>query len=598
MVQIINNKQLFSYQSDRNLVELKQDGTAAKVKNYIGATQDTSYQRVGKGVLCLFATVMSLGLGLFSEHLRDGWRQALLGKRIYRVMLPNMKSATATTNFVAANALSPSPSPANSPAKSAYEQDTDILLTELQSKKTLTTTVGTTLYTLTSGYVEKELEISSRAWRYSYRFQRNENGLTFLDLTPSDEGKKKIQQAVEQCIKEIKASSPADPLTPVVDSPSSEYRQEDIALLQKKLQEGPNALQTFACSSNYSISYDVENLSFRIFFIMYDNTQTDIVHISIQDGLPVFPDGEDATKNKQIFNAFIAQVQEEAAASNLNASDSTVQNLYGKDNRLYEGTLQIPKGNHTIQITHNEKGQRGQKIPLQIVHPIYLYQNAQLGEMPTPSPCFVMHRKDFDLIAKTIHSGAFGRDHSNIGNDLVVVWKIPADLKEISGWIALTEPLYCNVGTSIDANIDAKKKSTKIRVDLPLKNGTKRDSVHHLVLEGDPHRQIPAFSTGNIFNNFDSPTADEQSKVDRMLKALDDDAGIQAFASNMHHLIVFDKNNDADSMHAVGFATLLQDETAGPKIKEALKIAAKDGFDVEAWADSFIEVYGAPSSEV
>lgn len=277
-----------------------------------------------------------------------------------------------------------------------------------------------------------------------------------------------------------------------------------------------------------------------------------------------------------------------------NAVNKNVLDATGKEK---QGDLQLPTGIHKIKILHGSK--KGQTVDLQTDAPIYRFANAQIGRMPAPSNCLLMQKNDFNRIESMIHPGAFGGDYSDTGDGWVVVWKLPADLKEIKGWKTPMEPASNSVGkyhmaddtstfsknAPLPGNNTGNISATKFRMDLPSPS----PSVHHLKLPDES--QVAAFSTGNLFQDFYRPTTDEKQKTDILLQELNK-AGIKAFMCNsQHHLLVLYKNGRDQKMTPRDVADMLQ-QPNGNAIKAAFQKAGKADFDAEEWSKSFIHIYG------
>lgn len=262
-------------------------------------------------------------------------------------------------------------------------------------------------------------------------------------------------------------------------------------------------------------------------------------------------------------------------------AESTPNSVLDVTGQERQGQLSLSPGSHKIQLLHGNKGEE----TLEIKGPIHRF-SGQFGNMEKPGACLIMEQDDFTLIRKTIHHGAFGGDFQILPGDKVLVWKIPADLRQIEGW-ASNEMTKNDVGTyplindGLDSGGDlARQSATKYRIDLP---GTK-DSVHHFESEGG--QILAGFSTGNIFNNFNAPNRDvELPKVKVLLNTLKG-LGVDAFLCNSsHHAIIF-------RISPSELAQKLQDNESGPAIKAALKEASKNTFDAETWAKNYIMVYG------
>ena len=266
-----------------------------------------------------------------------------------------------------------------------------------------------------------------------------------------------------------------------------------------------------------------------------------------------------------------------------------------------QGELQLAPGDHKIKILHGSKN--GETIDLKIANPIYRFADAKFGKMSVSGNCLLMKKGDFDRIKDTIHSGAFGGDYSDLEDDWVAVWKIPADLKEIDSWKIPLEAMSNEVGrysmvddtnkfseeASLPGNNTGNIPATKFRIDLPKTASGQPPSVHHLKL--DDGSQVPGFSTGNLFKDFNNTVLEEREKTGVLLKELKE-AGVKAFMCNgQHHLLVLYKDGNDQKMTPRDMADILRGATGGA-IKAAFKKAAKVDFDVEEWAKSFISVYG------
>lgn len=264
--------------------------------------------------------------------------------------------------------------------------------------------------------------------------------------------------------------------------------------------------------------------------------------------------------------------------------------------------LQLQAGKHTIKLLHGTKTVK----EITTNNPIYFCPDAKLPGMKKPG-CLVMSKEDFMTIKNLIHGGAFGCDYTDIDNETVAVWKIPADLKEIEGWVLPLKITPVSVGTyglvddtkaflapSQQAPLPDNNipfiEAEKIRNDLPNDVNGKQPSVHHLAPLREMQK-IPAFSTGNLFENFNNPKDDERLKAGQLLQDLDR-LGIKAFMCNgCHHLVVLYKNSNGDLLKPEDVVEMLQDATKGPSIIEAFQKAGKSDFDAKAWAQSFILCY-------
>jgi|GEM_PF-4530058 hypothetical protein len=229
-----------------------------------------------------------------------------------------------------------------------------------------------------------------------------------------------------------------------------------------------------------------------------------------------------------------------------------------------------------------------------------------------------MTQKDFGTLEAMCHLQAFGSDREYINGEqlfpygfkghaespYVVLWKIPADLKSIAGYVQDQSKRYTenDAGNYALSVYDFKLKcanekkiilqqldgfyGTKIRTDFP--GDPQPPSTHHLVIEKNGNTlSIPALSSSYVFQDFDDSQDNENTKVDALFQALDT-LGIGAYSeNNTHHLIVFGAH-EGKELTPQAFAELL---SSTPAIVEAIKEAAWSDAkkaEVELWKNSFI----------
>jgi hypothetical protein len=261
----------------------------------------------------------------------------------------------------------------------------------------------------------------------------------------------------------------------------------------------------------------------------------------------------------------------------------------------------LKAGTSSVEILWgNEKGQPRE---ITLTADIQLYENLQLPGVPRPGSVLLLSDLDFEVLKKNIHRAAFGAEHMQLPDGRHVVWKIPADLFRIEDWNPENLRIESLVGTYApcddtancstvkvlreqDTAVISMTPLTKIRIDLPKKEDIARPSIHCLAREGG--RKLPMFSTGNTFGNFHAPTEEEKSRVGKMIQALRS-AGVKAYTANFQqHAIVFYQDRKGAELTAHSFAEMLQGEK-GAAIKAAIKLGSKDDFDVDAWAEAYVE---------
>ena len=107
-----------------------------------------------------------------------------------------------------------------------------------------------------------------------------------------------------------------------------------------------------------------------------------------------------------------------------------------------EKELRLQAGEHRIRILHGNKGVE----TFTTKHPIYFCPGVKV-DMNTPGG-LMMSKEDFLAIRNLIHPGAFGSCYNEMNNGTdIFVWKIPADLKEIEGWVLPPKITPQSVGT-------------------------------------------------------------------------------------------------------------------------------------------------------
>lgn len=333
---------------------------------------------------------------------------------------------------------------------------------------------------------------------------------------------------------------------------------------------------------------ELDSLCNRVSYnINHDDSLTQRIETWKQNNQSVF----ETAQNKQ------PPVQRAPDTAATSASLSGVDKIFLKDEtgNVVQGDLQLAKGNHNIKILHADRGHtRGAVEQLETKHPVYRFSSAKFGLMYQPSSCLVMHKDDFNRIQEKIHNGAFGGDYI-FTQDLAIVWKFPADLNEIDGWIVSANIRHENVGeykmrddtrdfserpSAIQGTTDSLD-ATKFRFDVPT-TGNRIQAVHFLS-RSDNKTLIPGFSSGNIFADFNAPQPAEKKKISVLLQELEK-YGIKSFMCNRaHHLLVFYQTADNQQMTGEKLVELLN----GPNsqhIKDALTKASKADFKVEAWA--------------
>lgn len=260
-----------------------------------------------------------------------------------------------------------------------------------------------------------------------------------------------------------------------------------------------------------------------------------------------------------------------------------------------QGHIGLPPGDHVLSVTWGKE--KGTTREFKTEAPVYFFSDAQFGKMNKSCACLIMDKSDFEILKGKIHSGAFGSDYQDFGDNQVLIWKLPGDLKDIDNWIPSTELTKNAVGEYLtvdyfkthDQNTKNKKQNqkpidyglaTKFRMDLPKKDVV---SVHHLEFEGGKKQAM--FSLGNICKNFNYPTTEEKESIKNLIKELGK-VGIKAYYCDTHHAIVLEKNPSA-------LAEMLENPKKGQAIKKALLSAAKDDFKpkMDEWAANFIQVY-------
>ena len=264
--------------------------------------------------------------------------------------------------------------------------------------------------------------------------------------------------------------------------------------------------------------------------------------------------------------------------------------------KAVSGRIALPVGAHNIVLKHGLN--KDTTTTINTRSPIYFFKDAQLGTMKKPAHCIVMNQSDFELIKKTIHSGAFGGDYCQIEDNLVVVWKHPADLLFIKGYNP--DPVPVDVGTygfCDDTNGGWKDppiqaNATKMRIDV--KEGTSVASVHQFVGNTDKGDKfnLPGISTGNFFNDFNDPKLTEIEKVTTLIIQLKG-LGIYAFMSNAsHHAVImyaYEKEGaEKQPLTPNILATLLKDN---PSILDVISKAALKGKDMSQWKNAFINAF-------
>lgn len=268
----------------------------------------------------------------------------------------------------------------------------------------------------------------------------------------------------------------------------------------------------------------------------------------------------------------------------------------------------ISSGETEIVLSGNNKdGRAGLNIPdepgtratIKFSNDVKIVYNMNFQEMDSnvPAACLVMSKKDFEMLRSVVHTSAFSTDFLELNEDTVLLWKYPADLNQIAG-LSITETkvtVACGTYPIIDdANPTQVEVAsmTKIRTDFHDKSSnTPLPSTHILV--GPDKQELPAFATGNLFKDFNNPTVEENQLASQMLARLKE-LGIKAFTcGNQHHLFVFEKDNEGNTLTPQKFAEKLQGPD-GKKIIEALKAGTTDKekqAKIDQWAQAFISQY-------
>lgn len=275
-------------------------------------------------------------------------------------------------------------------------------------------------------------------------------------------------------------------------------------------------------------------------------------------------------------------------AENVSSATLELKNSLGK---LISGRIALSNGEHEIKLLHGKD--KGEIKTIKTSYPIYFFKDAQFGNMRNPAHCIVMNKEDFLRIKNTIHSGAFGEDYCNLKDNLVAVWKHPADLLYISGYNP--EPVPVDVGTYGFCNdTDGWNKppvqgnATKMRIDT--KDGDSVVSVHQFVGKTDVGVQfdLPGISTGNFFRDFNNPQPEEMKKVQQMIKNLKD-LGIHAFLSNAsHHAVIIYADQNKTLMTPKVLAERLSQNS---KILDVISEAASENKDMSQWQRAFVNVF-------
>ncbi len=275
------------------------------------------------------------------------------------------------------------------------------------------------------------------------------------------------------------------------------------------------------------------------------------------------------------------------------------------DGAQVQGRLKLLPGNQNIQLQHDryQGFSKGAIISVAIQKPIYGFHKARFGKMRKKTACLVMSSQDFQTIQRTIHSGAFGTDYSDLGNGFHILWKIPADILYFENY--QVDDMQVDVGDyqlypdnrpfadRLPAQLVAKgQDATKLRIDRKF-GPYDPESVHCFAATGEDGQEytLSGISTGNFFGNFNDPQDDEWKKVMTMLSTLKE-YGIDAFLCNStHHAVIFyayanDPSAQPTLIRPVDFAKLLQRDE---RIFQAIKAAANK--DMERWRKAYMETF-------
>ncbi|MEM8727137.1 MAG: hypothetical protein AAGE99_00255 [Chlamydiota bacterium] len=225
--------------------------------------------------------------------------------------------------------------------------------------------------------------------------------------------------------------------------------------------------------------------------------------------------------------------------------------------------IRVPKGTATFNDYHRNTTEK-----IELVENIYdcRYEG---------KPALLMTEEDFKTLDSHFHPGAFGSSYRNIrrqeasrylskeqqseakAETYSLVWKLPADLKEIETFALDTTMPYQDVPVgkylllSDSRSAHLREEDKKILDSLQSRFGEKMRtdfsdrqliSVHHLMIRpelrdarDDP---VAGISTSFFFKNFDAPKQTEKKRVDDFLDDLVGQGFGAYLCNSCHHMVV------------------------------------------------------------
>jgi hypothetical protein len=318
------------------------------------------------------------------------------------------------------------------------------------------------------------------------------------------------------------------------------------------------------------------------------------------DALPLRPDGDRVVQARR--NAHPWTVTDASAARRTTT-------VTGQDGKTYTFT-----------------DNRDFRNPGRFAHPVWLSEAARISEWQgAEEPVMLVHPDDWAWLSRpeTTHAGAFGASTSDAGgprrgswqtkvrsrggNDIeghgrtsVVVWKFPADLDDVAGFVPITFPLP--VGTYPLLRDDWCALPAGCTLPQPPRAATKyrirlgRTYAHELDVVDGP--RLAMVTSMFFFGDYWKQTAEERARVNRLVAELHAHFGLCCFACvGAHHAIVFRTHNEKPCTPQA-LAALLAGE---PKVVEVLCAHAspgpgKDGVlsaeKIRAWATGYARHYG------